>query len=63
MKARELKEKKPEELLTLEQGLRHELGEIRLKVAMGTFNKTARLGQIRREIARILTVRKEQEGR
>ncbi|MBI2083834.1 MAG: 50S ribosomal protein L29 [Deltaproteobacteria bacterium] len=60
-KASEIKEKKPEELILLERDLRRELGELQLKVRMGTTASTARLGQIRREIARILTIRREKQ--
>ncbi|MBI2981501.1 MAG: 50S ribosomal protein L29 [Deltaproteobacteria bacterium] len=54
-----LREKKPEELNLAEAGLHRELGELRLKHRMGAAISTARLGQIRKEIARILTIRKE----
>lgn len=58
-KTSELREKKPEELNLIERDLLREFGELQLKVRMGTSASTARLGQIRREIARILTIRRE----
>lgn len=59
MKAKELREKGAEEIQVLETGLRKEFAESVLKLRMGSFTKVARLAQIKRDIARILTLRKE----
>ena len=61
MTNQELREKKPEELQALEGLLRHELGEFQLKVRMGIENHTARISQLRQEIARVLTIKREKE--
>jgi ribosomal protein L29 len=58
-KAKELREKKPEELSLLERDLRKELSLMQLKVRLGTEAHTSRLREIRRSVARILTLRKE----
>ena len=62
MKTTELREKKLDELETLENSLRRELGELQLKVRMGTSNQTAQIGKVRRTIAQVLTVRQQKQG-
>lgn len=59
MKPKELREKKGEELEALERDLRRELAEAELKFRMGTLGVSRRL-ELRRDIARVLTIRKEQ---
>ena len=58
-RAKELREKKTEELDVLDRDLSRELAEETIKLRMGTSSRTARLGQIRRDRARIQTIRKE----
>jgi len=62
MKAKELRGKKPDELKGLERDLRRELAEMNIKKGLGTFAKTARLLEVRRDIARILTLQREKES-
>lgn len=57
LKIKELREKKAGELDLLQNDLRRELGEARLKAGLGTFTNTARFSQIKREIARIQTLK------
>lgn len=59
LKAKEIREKKKEELVTLENDLHRELGEARLKMTMGAWKNSARISEIRQTIARIQTIRKE----
>ena len=56
---KEMRGQKKEELVSLEEKLRKELSQLRLRAAMGDLKETAKVGDLRREIARILTVRKE----
>lgn len=58
MKFNELKEKKVDELGLLEDKLRKELAGVRMEARMGSLKNTARIGEIRKDIARVLTSRK-----
>jgi len=59
MKAAEIRTKKPEEVEALEESLRQELSDLRMKLPLGEFRQTSRLGQLRRDIARIKTLQHE----
>lgn len=61
MKPSELRGKKREELELLESDLRRQLAEHRLKLGMGVLAQTSKKGQLRRDIARVLTILKEKE--
>ncbi len=51
----------PEERLKKLQELRMELIKLRLQARTGTLTNTARIRNIRRDIARILTIMREEE--
>lgn len=59
MKAKELRERKSEELAILERDLRRQLGEGLLKFRLGASNRVAEMTHLKRDIARILTIRRE----
>jgi len=59
MKASELKDLTKDELVNKEISLKQELMDLRFKARMGKLEKPSRISQIRRDIARILTVLKE----
>ena len=67
MTPEELKSKNPNDLRLQENELREELFKLKLKKGVGQLEKTHRLGEIRREVARVKTVLnqkiKEQENR
>lgn len=58
-RARELRELSPEALEERLGTLKRELLELRFAIATGQGTQTARLGQLRREIARVETVRRQ----
>ena len=62
MKARELKDLTAEELEAKSRELRGELFNVRIKRATGQLENTAKLGTLRREIARVETSLREQGG-
>jgi large subunit ribosomal protein L29 len=59
--AKELRELNDEELLTALAESKDELFKLRFQVATGQQSNSARLGQVRREIARVATVLRERE--
>jgi large subunit ribosomal protein L29 len=61
MKANELREKSAGELAELEQELRDELFRLRMKHFTGQLQRSSELKEKRRDIARVLTVRREKE--
>ena len=61
MNVKELKELSVDELRAREQELRQELFNLRFQHATRQLENTARLRQVRREIARVLTVAGELE--
>lgn len=63
MRARELRELTDEELEHRLAETRQELFNLRFQGATGALENTARLKLAKREIARILTVRNDREGR
>ena len=62
MKAGELRELSAEELEAKGQELRGELFNAKVKHATGQLESTARLGALKRDIARIETVLREMSG-
>jgi large subunit ribosomal protein L29 len=62
MKARELRELTVEELEAKSRELRGELFNVKIKRATGQLENTAKLGTLRREIARVETILREQGG-
>lgn len=62
MKARELRDLSVEELANKEKEFRLEEFNLRFKHATGQLDKTARLGQLRRDIARVKTIIREKEA-
>ncbi len=63
MRARELREMTDEELDHRLAETRQELFNLRFQGATGALENTARLKLAKREIARILTIRNDREGR
>jgi len=62
-KQRDLTELSPEELAKREQELREELFKLRMAGAVSQVPNPSRIRQARREIARVLTVRRQGELR
>jgi large subunit ribosomal protein L29 len=60
-KAKELRELNLEELDQKLIEARHELFNLRFQLATGKQDNSSRLGQVRREIARVATVLRERE--
>jgi len=60
VKADEIRKMTPEERLRKLNELRLELVKLRLQAKMGTLTNTARIRNVRRDIARILTVMREE---
>ena len=60
-KAQELRELNPEELDQKLEEAKHELFNLRFQLATGKQDNSARLGQVRREFARVATVLRERE--
>ncbi|MGH9156599.1 MAG: 50S ribosomal protein L29 [Acidimicrobiales bacterium] len=60
-RARELRDTVPEELETRLSETRQELFNLRFQHVTGQLDNSARLGQLRREVARINTMLREQE--
>jgi len=63
MKARELRELTDDELKRREEELKDQLFKLRAQHAIGQLENTAKLKNIRRDIARIKTILKERELR
>ena len=60
MKAKELRELSPEDLLKKEQDIREDLFKLRFQHGIRRLENPARLSLLRRNIARIQTIRAEQ---
>lgn len=58
MKFKEIKEKSASELEQMEDKLREELSALRMKARVGQLAETAKIGMICKDIARILTIKK-----
>ncbi|MCX7973765.1 MAG: 50S ribosomal protein L29 [Candidatus Aminicenantes bacterium] len=63
MKARELQELSDDELKRREEELKDQLFKLRAQHAIGQLENTAKLKNIRREIARLKTILRERELR
>lgn len=63
IKADEIRKMSEEERLKLLEELRRELINLRYKAASGTLENPGRLRELRRNIARILTIMREEELR
>ena len=61
MKASEIREMTNEELQATLRDLREELFNLRFQHAMGKLKNTARIKQVKKDIARVLTVLGERE--
>ena len=61
MNAQELRELDADELLDELADAKEELFNLRFQMATNQLDNTARLGQVKKDIARILTVIREQE--
>ncbi|NLH48637.1 MAG: 50S ribosomal protein L29 [Myxococcales bacterium] len=59
MKVKDLRELSPEELATKEQDLIQELFNLRFQMFTGQLENSSRLTQVKRDVARIKTVRRE----
>ncbi|MGC8603026.1 MAG: 50S ribosomal protein L29 [Desulfomonilaceae bacterium] len=62
MKPRELRDLSVEELTVKEKEFREEEFKLRFKKATGQLDKTARLGMVRKDIARVKTIIREKRG-
>ena len=60
-KAQELRELNPEELDQKLEEAKHELFNLRFQLATGKQDNSARLGQVRKEVARLSTLLRERE--
>jgi large subunit ribosomal protein L29 len=62
MKASELSQLSPEELRDKSTELRAELWSVRMKKETGQLENTAKLGSLRRDIARVETLLRQRAG-
>ncbi|MEM7050766.1 MAG: 50S ribosomal protein L29 [Acidobacteriota bacterium] len=62
MKASELREQKVEELLEKEKELAEQLFVLRLHKVTGQLEKPSKVGQVKRDLARVLTVLREKRA-
>jgi large subunit ribosomal protein L29 len=62
MKAKELKELSVDELLSKEKEFRQEAFNLRFKHATGQLDKTHRLSELKKNIARVKTLIREKEA-
>ena len=58
----EIREKNLKELTALEKDLREELFKLRMQNATGSLEKSHRLKEVKRDIARVLTVAKQKRA-
>ena len=63
MTPKELREKNLKELGTIEKDLREEMFKLQMQNATGQLEKNHRLQEIRREIARVLTIIQQKRGK
>ena len=63
MKVNEIRELTPEEMKTKEQEFKEELFNLRFQLATGQLENTARIKEVRKSIARIKTVLREQQAK
>ena len=62
MDAKELRDLTPEELQEKEKGLRKELFNLRFQAVSGHVEKPTRMKEVKRDIARILTISQMKKG-
>ena len=62
MRASELRHKSPEELTDMEQELSEQLFALRLQKVTGQLENPSRIREVKRDLARVLTVRNETKG-
>lgn len=62
MKAKDLRELSPEELAAKSNELRTELFTARIRHSTGQLENTAKLETLRRDVARVETIRREKGG-
>jgi large subunit ribosomal protein L29 len=62
MKASKMREQTVEELLDKERELAEQLFALRLQQVTGQLEKPSRVRELRRDMARVLTVLREKEG-
>lgn len=63
MTAQELRQLGPEELRVKEKEMREQLFRLRFQLAGGQAESVKKIRQLRKDIARLLTVRQEQTGK
>lgn len=63
MQPKEIRDLGPEELAAKEGEIREELFRLRLRGATGQVENKMRARQVRRDLARVLTIRREKAGR
>ncbi len=61
MKAEELRQLSPVELDTKEKEMREQLFRLRFQLAVGQMESVKRLRELKKDIARLLTVRRQKE--
>ncbi len=62
MKAQELRDQTVEELVDKERDLAEQLFALRLQKVTGQLEKPSRVRQVRKDMARVLTVLREKQG-
>lgn len=62
MELSEIRAKNAQDLEVLEELLRRNLADLRLKLMVGSMTDTTALRKLKREIARVLTVHRETQG-
>ncbi|MCH7985766.1 MAG: 50S ribosomal protein L29 [Acidobacteria bacterium] len=63
MKAEELRQLGADEMRAREQGMREQLFRLRFQLSAGQAESVKKIRQVRKDLARLLTVRREQELR
>ncbi len=63
MKAEELRQLGADEMRAREQGMREQLFRLRFQLSAGQADSVKKIRQVRKDLARLLTVRREQELR
>lgn len=61
MRANELRDKTPDELTVMEAELSEQLFALRLQKVTGQLENPSKIGQVKRDLARVLTVRNEKQ--
>jgi large subunit ribosomal protein L29 len=61
VKAEKVREMTGEELVNKDRELREQLFKLRLQKATGQLDNAARLSEVRRDIARVATIRREKQ--